>query len=189
MSDLAADEALEPWPSTGPGALTWRRVMRLWGRMPVELVAGDAVIGRLIATDLWAREYRVDTRDAAWRFSARGFWRRRFLAYPGAGYGGKAPGPGGVLARADRAGVRRRRVRIGAGPLLDWRQLGVQGSTYRLALPHDGAALLIARNTGGPLRWRGTVELHDPAHDLGPALPLLVLFSVFLVFNSGELGS
>lgn len=187
-NNLAASQSLTPWPSTVPGALQWRRVKRLRGKMPVEVAAGDAVFGRLVPTDFWGKQYQAGTEGAGWRFIARGFWRRRCIAYPAGEWGPEAVGAPEVLAESARAGFRRRQVQIGDGPVLDWRQLGVDGSRYRLAVPDSGPELLSVRNTGGSLRWRGTIEVCEPARALGPELPLIVLFSLFLVFNSGELG-
>lgn len=184
----AADEPLDPWPATEPRELGWRRVMKLRGKMPIEVIAGGDVVGRLIAADFWGRNYRVDTRDAAYRFIAHGLGRRRCVAGPREDPATAASRADVVLARGERAGFRRRDVWLGGGLRLEWRQLGIQGSRYRLALPDGGPELLRARNAGGPLRWRGTIEVREPALALGPALPLIVLFSTFLVFNSGELG-
>lgn len=162
--------------------------MKLRGKMPIEVMAGEDVVGRLIAADSWGKDYRVATRDAAYRFIAHGFGRSRCVAGPREDPANAAIRADVVLARGERAGFRRRDVWLGAGLRLEWRQLGMQGSRYRLALPNDGPELLSARNTGGPLRWRGTIEVREPALALGPALPLIVLFSTFLVFNSAELG-
>lgn len=184
----AADQPLGPWPPTEPRELGWRRVVKLRGKMPIEVMAGEDVVGRLIAADFWGKDYRVDTRDAAWRFIAHGPGRRRCVAGPREDPPTAAIRPDVILARGERAGFRLRHVWLKTGPRLEWRQLGIQGRRYRLALPNRGPELLIARNTGGPLRWSGTVEVREPALALGPALPLVVLFSTFLVFNSDELG-
>jgi hypothetical protein len=95
---------------------------------------------------------------------------------------------GGTLAEGERAGFRRRHVRLESGQLLEWRQLGVGGSRYLLARLHDGQELLTVRNTGGALRWSGSIDVHETALTFGPVLPLLALFSTFLVFCSSELG-
>jgi hypothetical protein len=73
-----------------------------------------------------------------------------------------------------------------SGVVLDWRQRGWSGSRYELRGPR-GRLLLSARNLGDTLRWSGSVVLHEAPPDLRETMPLLVLFSVFLVLNSSEL--
>jgi len=147
--------------------------------MPVSIVGSDGPVGCLIATGRFGRRYHAEWAEEAWAFQAgrvpaRSWWATRSSA------------PDVRILEANRSGFRRRRIQLMSGIVLDWRQRGWSGSRYELSGPR-ARLLLSARNLGDTLRWRGRVVLHEIPPDLGEAMPLLVLFSVFLIFNSSEL--
>ena len=147
--------------------------------MPISIVGSDGPVGSLIATGRFGRRYHAEWAGEVWAFlagrvPARCWWVTRSNA------------PGVRILEANRSGFRRRRIQLMSGIVLDWRQRGWSGSRYELSGPR-ARLLLSARNLGDTLRWRGRVVLHEIPPDLGEAMPLLVLFSVFLIFNSSEL--
>lgn len=164
------------WRRVAAGeVLRWRRRVVLRGPMPIEIRCGQDVLGRLTPLNALGTRYRAESPSGAWVFS-RSIRQRWCAAHHEAS---ESP-----VAKAARAGFRRKRVELASGTALEWRQRGWAGHRYELGWP-DGSILMTARNTGGPLRWNGHVRLESPV-DLGEGAAFLVLFGVFLVHNSSE---
>lgn len=175
-----AARSLIEWPSSDAAPvdeLRWRRVVRGLGIMPIEVFAPTGVVGRLVALNHFGTRYRVETSRASGEFVTDGLRRRARGSWEAAGV--RAP-----LFEARRTAFRRRRVVLGSGEILEWRKRGLSGKRFSLSRPRPDAELLSLVNTGGALRWRGTVRLRREALDLGPLTGPAVLVSVFLAFNS-----
>lgn len=157
--------------------LLWRRLLRVRGPMPIALQRGIEVVGRMVATDALGRRYRATAAGVTWEFAAKGFLRNTCIARDAADR---------MVAMAHRSGFRRRRVRLASGAVLECVQSGIAGRCHEV-FSHSGDLLLTAKNTGGALRWHGSLRVHSAATIIAEDVPLLTLFLIFLAFNSNEL--
>jgi hypothetical protein len=161
-----------------PGAdLLWRRVLRLRGPMPIEVLSGIEVIGRIEATDALGRTCRATAAGITWEFATTGVVRKTCVAR------NSRDTP---VAVATRSGFRRRRVGLASGAIFECRQSGMTGRFYEVFC-RSGDVVLTALNSGGALRWHGSVRVCAAATKFADDVPLLTLFLIFLVFTSHEL--
>ena len=165
-----------------PASFEWARKPRMRGRMSVEVSGPEGwkaelrpLPGPLLA---WPA-YDVVVAGRTWQLRRTGLRRRVCTLAEGSG---AAP-----LAVLTRAGFRTSTLALPDGRDLAWRQGGLSGSRYTLR-DARGGLVLSALNRGGPLRWRGTVRAWGDPASPPELVPLLVVFAVFVVLNSSELG-
>lgn len=161
---------------TASEQLRWKRRVS-WGPGGIEIRGRDTLLGELVPLNGWGTRYRGEIGHESWMFT------RRFRPTTLTAYDERSGSP---VARAYPAGFRRRRVELASGTTLELQQRDWHGRRYELGWI-DGPLLITARNTDGPLRWRGEVNVKSSAVELGDATRFLVVFVLFLMLHSSEL--
>lgn len=165
-----------------PASFEWARKPRIRGRMPVALRGPEgwtAELRPLPGPMLAWPAYEAEVAGRTWQLRRTGL-RRRICTLSES----RSDTPLAVLTRA---GFRSSTLAFPDGRALAWRQGGLSGSRYTLR-DRRGSLVLSALNRGGPLRWRGTVEAWGDPASAPELVPLLVVFAVFVVLSSSELG-